>query len=174
MENLIITPKTKIYDLLEAYPQLEDKLIEAAPTFKKLKNPVLRRTITRVTSLSQAAVIGGLKVEDLINTLRNATGQQLQDHYAEDAPSYNFEKPEWFMPDSVKKIIDISEMLNKGEQPVHEVLSSVKALNAGEILKVNAPFLPAPLIDKATGLGYRHWVVEIASDEFTIYFAKGE
>ena len=29
MDKLIITPKTKIYDLLEAYPQLEDILIGA-------------------------------------------------------------------------------------------------------------------------------------------------
>ena len=31
MEKLIITPKTKIYDLLEAYPELEDLLISMAP-----------------------------------------------------------------------------------------------------------------------------------------------
>jgi len=35
MEKLIITPKTKIYDLLEAYPELEDTLISSAPEFKK-------------------------------------------------------------------------------------------------------------------------------------------
>jgi hypothetical protein len=27
MEKLIITPKTKIYDLLESYPELEDVLL---------------------------------------------------------------------------------------------------------------------------------------------------
>jgi len=70
MKTLIITPKTKIYDLLEAYPQLEDPLITAAPQFKKLKNPILRRTIARVTTLSQAATIGGIRVEDLVNALR--------------------------------------------------------------------------------------------------------
>ncbi|WP_297095775.1 DUF1858 domain-containing protein [uncultured Draconibacterium sp.] len=59
MEKLIITPKTKIFDLLEAYPQLEDVLIRAAPPFKKLRNPVLRKTITKITTLSQAATIGG-------------------------------------------------------------------------------------------------------------------
>lgn len=43
MEKLIITPKTKIYDLLESYPHLEAVLIATAPQFKKLKNPVLRK-----------------------------------------------------------------------------------------------------------------------------------
>ena len=50
-EKLIITPKTKVAELLDAYPQLEDILIEIAPQFKKLQNPVLQKTIARVTSL---------------------------------------------------------------------------------------------------------------------------
>ncbi len=59
MEKLIITPKTKIYDLLESYPELEDVLLSSAPEFKKLKNPVLRKTIARITNIGQAATIGG-------------------------------------------------------------------------------------------------------------------
>ena len=70
MEKLIITPKTKIFDLLEAYPELEETLIEMAPHFKKLKNPILRKTITRITSLSQAATIGGIRTEEAVNRLR--------------------------------------------------------------------------------------------------------
>ncbi len=172
MEPLIITPKTKIHDLLEAYPELEEKLIRAAPQFKKLKNPLLRKTIARVTSLSQAAIIGGVKVEELINTLREAAGQQLQDHFTEEETNYNFEVPDWFSFDSVSNKIDISDMLNAGEQPVHEVLSALKRLKEDEILEINAPFIPAPLIDKAVGLGYDYWISEVAEDEFLVYFKK--
>jgi hypothetical protein len=78
MENinkLIITPKTKILQLIETYPQLEEVLIEYAPAFKKLKNPVLRKTIARITTLQQAAAIGNVKVEDMINRLRKEVGQ---------------------------------------------------------------------------------------------------
>ncbi|MDZ7738462.1 MAG: hypothetical protein U5K32_05225 [Bacteroidales bacterium] len=32
--------KTKIYDLLQEYPELEDMLIEMAPQFEKLRNSV--------------------------------------------------------------------------------------------------------------------------------------
>jgi hypothetical protein len=172
MEPIIITPKTKIHDLLESYPELEETLIQAAPQFKKLKNPLLRKTIARVTSLSQAAIIGGVKVEELINTLREAVGQQLQDHFSEEETSYNFEVPDWFSPDEIRKNIDISDMLNAGEQPVHEVISALKKLNEGQILEINAPFIPAPLIDKAIGLGYDHWISEVANDEFIVYFKK--
>jgi hypothetical protein len=170
MEAIIITPKTKIHDLLEAYPELEETLIKAAPQFKKLKNPLLRRTIVRVTSLSQAAIIGGVKVEELINTLREAAGHQLQENFDEEEKTYKFEVPGWFSPDAVREEMDISDMLNAGEQPVHEVLSAIKKLKEGEILEINAPFIPAPLIDKAIGLGYDYWISEVAEDEFTVYF----
>ncbi len=172
MEAFLITPRTKIHDLLEACPELEETLIKAAPQFKKLKNPLLRKTIARVTSLSQAALIGNLKVEELINTLREAAGQQLQESYAEEERSYNSEVPDWFSPDAVKGNIDISSMLNAGEQPVHEVLSAIKKMNEGQILEINSPFIPAPLIDKAIGLGYSYWISEVADDEFIVYLKK--
>jgi hypothetical protein len=172
MEQLIITPKTKIHDLLEAYPELEETLILAAPQFKKLKNPVLRKTIARVTTLSQAAIIGSIKVEELVNTLREAAGQQMQEHFSGEVASYNFETPDWFSAKAVGGSIDISDMLNAGEQPVHEVLSALKKLKEGEILEIHAPFIPAPLLDKASGLEYKHWINEVAEDEFFVYFLK--
>ena len=61
--KLVITPKTKVAELLSTYPELEDVLVDMAPAFKKLKNPVLRRTIARVTSLQQAASVGEVPVD---------------------------------------------------------------------------------------------------------------
>lgn len=34
-----------------------------------------------------------------------------------------------------------------------------------------APFVPAPLIDKATSLGYRHWLIKKEEGDFLIYFS---
>lgn len=170
MDKLIITPKTKIFDLLEAYPQLEDVLIVAAPPFKKLRNPVLRKTVAKITSLSQAATIGGLKVEELINTLRTEVGQKTTDNMEVEHGNYVIEKPEWFKEDEVIETIDIRDMLNAGEQPVHEVLSAVKKLETDKILKVIAPFIPAPLIDKSLSLDYKHWLDKKGEEEYWVFF----
>ncbi len=143
MDKLIITPKTKIYDLLEAYPGLEEVLIAAAPEFKKLKNPVLRKTIARITNISQAAMVGGLNVEELVNRLRHEAGQDEINQIADEGSKYNTEKPDWFSSDEVVDSLDIRVTLNRGEQPVHEVLTALKKLNHYEILEVVAPFVPA-------------------------------
>lgn len=171
MEKLIITPKTKIYDLLEAYPQLEEVLIAAAPEFRKLKNPVLRRTIARVTNIGQAAAVGGLNVEELVNRLRHEAGQEEIGQIDDAGDKYNTTRPEWYSEEEVVESLDIRATLNRGEQPVHEVLSALKRLSHYEVLEVVAPFVPAPLIDKASSLGYRHWLVKKGEGEFSIYFS---
>lgn len=172
MERLIITPKTKIFDLLEAYPQLEDTLISSAPEFKKLRNPVLRKTITRITNLSQAATIGGLNVEVLVNRLREQVGQNNIESSEETGTKYNTERPEWFDQSRIVNSIDIREMLNRGEQPVHEVLSAIRKLDDKDILEIIAPFIPAPLIDKSLSLEYKHWLDNKTPGEFKVYFTK--
>lgn len=171
MERLIITPKTKIFDLLEAYPQLEELLIESAPEFRKLRNPVLRKTITRITNLSQAAVIAGLNVEDLVNRMRKGAGQDDIGHVDDTGTKYNTVRPGWYSEKRVIKTVDIREMLNRGEQPVHEVMSDLRKLNKDEIIEIIAPFIPAPLIDKSLSLEYKHWLDKRAEEDFRVFFA---
>ncbi|HYQ57715.1 MAG TPA: DUF1858 domain-containing protein [Draconibacterium sp.] len=172
MKKLIITPKTKIFDLLEAYPQLENVLINAAPPFKKLRNPVLRKTIAKITTLSQAATIGGLNVEELINKLRSEVGQRNVDGVSDERENYTTTQPEWFDENKIAESIDIREMLNAGEQPVHEVMSAIKKLNENEILKVIAPFIPSPLLDKSLSMDYSHWLNKKTDEEYWVFFLK--
>lgn len=172
MDKLIITPKTKIYNLLEAYPELEEVLIATAPQFKKLTNPLLRKTITKITTISQAAIIASMNVETLVNTLREAAGQSGISLVDNEKITYNTVEPDWFSRDDISQTIDIRDMLSAGDQPVHEVLSSIKKLEEGAILEIIAPFLPAPLLDKAISMEYQHWIHEVESGEYRIYFKK--
>jgi uncharacterized protein (DUF2249 family) len=172
MEKLIITPKTKIYDLLEAFPELEEILISSAPEFKKLKNPILRKTIARITNISQAATIGGLNVEELVNRLREKAGQGNIEQLDDTGMKYLTVCPDWFEKEAVVATIDVREMLNRDEQPVHEVLAAIKRLNENEILEIIAPFIPAPLIDKTLSLEYKHWLNKKGEGDFRVYFSK--
>ena len=73
---MIIVPHTKVGDLLDEYPQLENTLLKLSPTFSKLKNPIIRKTIGKVATLQQVAVVGNLKIDVLINALRKEIGQE--------------------------------------------------------------------------------------------------
>ncbi len=170
--KLIITPKTKILELIEAYPQLENVLVEFAPAFKNLKNPVLRRTVAKVASLQQAAAIGNVAVGTLVNRLRKEVGQDLFSGGTD--TTYNTTQPAWFNADKVVTVFDARDMLAAGEQPVNRVIADLAAMKENEIYSLLAPFLPAPLIDKALSLNIQHWVAKTDGDEVTVYFFKAE
>ena len=170
MSDLTITPRTKVSELIEAYPQLEDVLIAYLPAFKKLRNPVLRKTVARVTSLQQAAAVGNVSVEELINHLRREVGQDL--YSGDTAAVYTTEEPDWFSEERVVAEFDAKEMLAAGEQPVNQVIADLKGLEAGAIYKLVAPFVPAPLVDKASSLGLAHWIQRLDDEEFVVYFYK--
>ena len=169
-DKLVITPRTKVLQLLEAYPELEELLIDTIPAFEKLKNPVLRRTVARITSLQQAASIGNIKVEDLINTLRQAVNQDL----TAETPDIQYVtiKPTWFKDESITMALDARAMLAAGDHPVTQVMADLATMETGAIYKLTAPFLPAPLIDKATSLGVDHWIDQQDEALFDIYFCK--
>lgn len=168
--ELIITPKTKVLQLIETYPQLEDLLISMVPAFEKLKNPVLRKTVAKIATLQQAAAIGHLKTEDLINTLRKAVGQELTDSAGD--VQFVTVRPDWFDETKIAQEFDIREMLLAGDQPVNQVISDLNRLNSGEIYQLIAPFLPAPLIEKAGSLNIKHWVKQENDNLFIIYFSR--
>jgi hypothetical protein len=170
MTEIIIAPKTKVAELLDAYPELEQVLIDYVPAFEKLKNPVLRKTVARITTLQQAAAIGGVTVEDLINHLRKEVGQ---DHFSGTADSaYTTVQPGWYSEARVVAELDAKDMLAAGEQPVNQVIAELNVLAPGDIYKLVAPFMPAPLVDKATSLGISHWITEVNDQELVIYFCR--
>jgi hypothetical protein len=152
--KLIITPKTKIGDLLDAFPHLENILMDLSPAFAKLKNPVLRKTVARVASLQQAAIVGGLKVDELVNRLRLEAGQGEFVATDESGQPVQATPPAWFSEDRIIQWLDAIPMINAGESPMAEILSLAKKLNPGEILELKTPFVPAPIIDMLKDRGF--------------------
>lgn len=70
-----ITANSKLLDVLNAFPELEEQIVHIAPPFKNLKNPVLRRTVGSLANLERVAQMGGMDADRLVNTLRRHVGQ---------------------------------------------------------------------------------------------------
>ncbi len=165
----MITPKTKVGELLDVYPQLEDILIEMVPTFKKLKNPVLRRTIARVTSLQQAAVVGGIGLDKIINTLRKEIRQDMDHSHPTNIE--NTPQPNWFDATKIETTLDARSTIASGGHPLEPVFSGLQEMKEGGIFELITPFVPAPLLDKVKEKGYMVWTKQ-EGDAFKNYFVK--
>jgi DUF438 domain-containing protein len=72
---------TKIDDLLKEYPFLMEYLVSRSPKFKLLESAVMRKTVGKVATLSQASAIGGIELPTLLQELsaeiRKRTGRDV-------------------------------------------------------------------------------------------------
>ena len=168
---LLITPKTRVGELLDVYPQLEAVLLDLAPAFRKLKNPVLRKTVGKVATLQQAAALGNTPVSEIINTLRAEVGQELFNE-SQIQGEINFKEPEWFREDKVTERFDATPLINTGQNPMQEIFMHLEMTGKGEIFMLLTPFVPAPIIELIHKKGYDHYCHQGEHEVHYTYFFK--
>lgn len=153
--KIIISPKTRVGELLDNFPELESVLMQMSPAFEKLKNPILRKTIARVATLQQVAVVGGLNVEDVVNRLRKETGQTAGSENNTESGYISTVTPDWFNETKIITRFDAAPVINSGGSPMNEILQKTNQLKSGEIFELRTPFIPAPIIDMLKGKGFK-------------------
>jgi len=141
---------SKLFDVLEAYPELEAQIMNIAPPFKSLKNPVLRQTVGKLATLEKVAQVGGMDPDRLVNTLRRAVGQ------AELSPEHaarlvldlqrKEQDPEWVSGEP-EFIVNGTELLQQGEVPLGRVNELLGQLAPGRFLLLVTNFEPSPILE---------------------------
>jgi hypothetical protein len=145
-----ITSQSKLFDVLEAYPFLESQIINIAPPFQNLKNPVLRRTVGKIATLEKVAQVGGMDVTKLVNTLRRAVGQEEVGAEAGSPLMIAIPRlesdPDWIAGEP-QFTVNGTEMLQRGEVPLGRVNELLGQLEAGRYLLLATNFEPVPILD---------------------------
>lgn len=167
-----ITPDITVHRLLTAYPDLEDVLIGIAPPFRKLRNPILRRSIARIATLKHAASVGGVPLDELIETLRTADGQQASTECYTDQ-DYFGDQPEWFAAEKIALSLAEADAGKEDEMPLSRVIKACQSVAPGQIVELTASFVPAPIIDTMLGKSYPAWVCR-DGETVRSYFLKPE
>jgi hypothetical protein len=169
--NIEITPSTKVNDLLDTYPELEETLIGIAPPFKKLKNPLLRKSVARVATIKHISSVGNVPLNELINKLRMAVGQSVTDDSYEDE-NYFLDKPDWFSEDKISLSFNEEKLGDKDKMTLVTMLQEAKNVKEGEIIELTTRFLPAPGIDRMKSKGYSVWTLKQEDDLIKSYFLR--
>ncbi len=168
-----ITPSVTVHSLLEAHPELEDVLIGIAPPFKKLKNPLLRRSVAKVATLKHIASVGGVPLTELIGKLRRALGQaETDDAYTDE--EYFTAQPDWFSADNISLSVDEGKVDDGDKMTLTVILKAAKNVEPGEIIELVTTFLPAPGIDILKSKGYSAWSTKGEGGIVRSYFLKNE
>ena len=177
-DDFSIQPDTKVAALLDHYPELEEVLIAIAPPFKKLRNPLLRKSVAKVASLQQAAAVARIPVLELINTLRTELGiPLLNPQDVQEPESYFKEQPDWFDEKHIVETFDTTQPKDNDDPDTQmtlvPLLQRAVRLENDEIILLITSFLPAPGIDVMKRKGYRVWTHQISPERIHSYFRRG-
>ena len=165
-----ITLDMTIADLLNGYKGMKDTLIKINPKFKKLNNPILRRTLAKLATVKQAAIIGGMDSMELLNRLRISVGQEPLD-IKEDEVSIDGNVPKWAKKEP-SVTINADKLLEDGKNPLAQSYKILKSLNTDEVLEIVSSFRPEPLIADFMGKGYRVYTHEISKENYSTRVIK--
>lgn len=170
-QKIEVTPETTVHDLLEAYPELEDVLINIAPPFKKLKNPLLRKTVAKIATVKHISSVGNVPLNELLNKIRESIGQETKvDSYTDE--NYFLSQPDWFSENKIALSITEDKLEEKDKMTLVIILKKAKEVQKGNIIELITSFLPAPGIDILKSKGYSVWTKKESDDIIKSYFLK--
>ncbi|MFT3916853.1 MAG: DUF1858 domain-containing protein [Anaeromyxobacteraceae bacterium] len=159
---------TKLGDVLDRWPALEQVLLDLSPAFRALRAPVVRKALGRAATLRQAARAGGVSLALLLSRLREAAGLP-PDLHAPYEPSGAPRPPAWAIPDPSRRR-DARLDVEAGVHPLPLVLAELEALAEGETYELLTPLVPAPLIDLARRKGFEaHAWIEPGGHARTVF-----
>lgn len=172
----MITPKTKVSQLLDEHPELLEVLASFHPHFGKLRNRVLRRVMAPRVTLEQAAQIAGADLGELIVTLNHAAGYG-DSTKADLSPSPLFtpspRPPELTDLRSDRCVyLDVREDLRAGREPYPKVMAAVSGLGPDQVLVLRNIFEPIPLYDLLGARRFAHWTERLGEEDWQVYFYR--
>ncbi|MGH7392321.1 MAG: DUF2249 domain-containing protein [Candidatus Rokuibacteriota bacterium] len=171
----MISPDTRIAELLDAHPQLVEALAEFHPHFARLRSRLLRKVVAPRVTVAQAARIAGVPVEALLATVRRAAGEP----EPAPAPGATLEpetvaEPRPAALDDLRPVhVDVRDDIARGAEPFARIMAAAKTLGERETLVLRAPFEPIPLYDVLGRRGLGHWTERHGSGDWSVWFYRG-
>ncbi|MFA5573668.1 MAG: DUF2249 domain-containing protein [Brumimicrobium sp.] len=169
---MVINSKTKIAKIIKENPDAIQAIVKLSPDFKRLLNPVLRRLVAGRTSISMAAKMGKVTVEDFFNALEPLGFEIDREKTDEETEIENKPLPQFLASRSTAQIIefDVRQMIADGGDPLKQIQLKVRKLNAGEALLIITDFDPVPLVKLLGNQGFECHQEFVDADTIKTYF----
>ncbi|MBX3182782.1 MAG: DUF2249 domain-containing protein [Polyangiaceae bacterium] len=177
-----VTASDRVASVLARDEALIDVFESLSPAFKLLRNPLRRKTMAKLVTLSQAARIAGVDAAELVSRLNQALGLgvwQVTEPLSaapalRSAASRPGVPPPGLLetPPERRVELDVHEALNAGEEPLRLILAAAKALPRGSVLLLRAPFEPVPLFGVLAKQGFAHYTEQLGAQDWRAWFYR--
>jgi uncharacterized protein (DUF2249 family) len=176
--ELAIKPDQKVAAVLKQHPALVDVFVAESEAFKRLRNPVMRRTFAHMVTVAQAARVGNVPLPRLLASLNRAVGVEVSEDDLADLPTAEISpppvsaRPQWLATAHVATEIDARDMQKRGEDPFSLIMQGARQTPQGQILLLRNTFSPEPLYDVLGKKGFVHWAEQLGAEDWSISFYR--
>ena len=151
---------------------LVDVIAGHSPQLAKLRNSPIRKVMSRVTTVAQAARLCGMSAESLVAELNKALGIAVKPSVeGRDVETDTSLAPPAFSPKRVVEL-DVREDLRNGNEPFSKIMAAVAALRGNQVLHLRTTFEPVPLFTVLGKRGFEHSVLQHAPDDWSVWFHR--
>lgn len=178
----MIRANDRVSQVLARDATLIDVFIGLSPAFERLRAPGVRKVMTRLVTVEQAARMGGVELELLLSRLNahladaaQAQLPRIDQPTASSAPEP--EPPLSNMPralaaikDSDIVVVDVRDELRAGREPFSQIMGSLRIRPEHGALCVRAIFEPVPLYAVMQRQHLAHWTERLADDDWKVWF----
>lgn len=169
---MVISANTKIATIIKHHSGALDAIISVNSKFEKLRNPLLRKIMAGRTSIAMAAKIGGCSELDFFARLKPLGFEidaETTDHEEIIKPS-----PDFMLELDENRVIDLDvrPVIASGNDPLKQILTAVKSVQPGEVLRITNSFEPTPLIGLLEKQGFSSHVVVQEEELVQTYFYR--
>lgn len=168
-----INKNSRVSTLIDENEAVIDVIASINKNFKKLKNPILRKVLAPRVSIADAAKVGGVTIDVLLNKLKDIGFEFEGDpgQVKEYEEKHSEDKSTGKNVDNNKLVIlDVRPTLDSGKDPFDIIMKTVKVLKEDETLKIINTFEPIPLIRKLQAKGYESWTERPDDGTVVTYF----
>ncbi len=170
---MVIRRGDRVSAVLRRDESLIDVFVSVSPAFEKLRNPRMRKVMSRLVTVEQAARIAGVDADELVRRLNAGAGAASEplaralpdERGAGEPPAALREVP----PENVVEV-DVREDLRAGREPFSRIMASRRDVPEGGALCVRAIFEPVPLYDVLGAQGLDHHTERLAEDDWRVWF----
>ncbi len=165
---MIVDAHTKISKILKEKPEAIQVIAGINPMFKKLENPILRRSLATRVSVKDAAKIGKMDVNDFLKALEKAGFEVKYSTEQSDEKNLKILPPDFSNREIVT--LDVRPIITEGKDPFGYINKVAKKIKPEQILLIINDFEPIPLIDFLISKNFIHWMKQDEEGNYLTYF----
>jgi uncharacterized protein (DUF2249 family) len=185
----VIQRTDRVSQVLARDERLVEVFIAVSPHFGRLRSAGMRRVMTRLVTVEQAARVAGVDPRHLVERLNRALDGFADGDPGLETPSTEKEEPmaeqamagQAMLPGELAGLseerivdLDVRDDLRNGREPFSRIMAARQTLRPDQVLRLRAIFEPAPLYRVMGKQGFSHWTERLAADDWRVWFYRGE